>query len=115
MAVAGEAQIQTKRGEVVVLRDEVERAREPQAPLVAIERHALDGLKYPRETRGPLSRCRRSCPRLGHRAQVHLGAHVVGAEDPPRRLRKTLALYYAFVFQNLVVRTATMPGELKGF
>ena len=46
---------------------------------------------------------------------VHLGAHVVGAEDPPRRLRKTLALYYAFVFQNLVVRTATMPGELKGF
>ena len=49
MAVAGEAEVEPEGGQIVVLRKEVERARETQAQLVAIERHALDLLEHLRQ------------------------------------------------------------------
>src|SRR5258706_16122698 len=87
MAVAGEAQIQTKRGEVVVLRDEVERAREAQAPLVAIERHAFDGLENPREM---------------HRRAAHLRGDL-GERPAPRGIAREDEL--GAIDKALVART----------
>ena len=45
MAVAGEAEIQAQRGQILILREEIQRAGQPQPQLVAIERHTLHLLK----------------------------------------------------------------------
>ena len=49
VAVAGEAEVESERGEVVVLREQVQRPRETQPEMIAIERQALDLLEHLRE------------------------------------------------------------------
>ena len=44
MDVAGEAEIEAQRRQIVVLADQIERPRQPQPELVAIERDPFDTL-----------------------------------------------------------------------
>ena len=41
MAVAGEAEVQAQRGQILILREKIQRPRQAKAQLVAIERYAL--------------------------------------------------------------------------
>jgi uncharacterized protein YdhG (YjbR/CyaY superfamily) len=52
MAVAGEAEVEAQRCEVMVLRKQMERAGKAQSQLIAIERHAFDLLKHLSEVDG---------------------------------------------------------------
>src|SRR4051812_48267152 len=52
MAVAGEAELQAQRGEIVVLAEQIEGPREAQAQLIPIQRHAFHLLKDLREIYG---------------------------------------------------------------
>src|SRR5690242_2135252 len=49
MAVAGEAEVHAERGEVVISAKQIQGARQPQAEVVAIERHGFDLLKHLRQ------------------------------------------------------------------
>src|SRR5262245_54943875 len=55
MAVAVEAEVETQRCQVVVLRQEIERARQSQPHLVAIQRKAFDLLKDLRQINGRMA------------------------------------------------------------
>ena len=45
MTVAGEAEVEAKSGQVVILPEEIQRPREPQSQLVAIQRQTFDLLE----------------------------------------------------------------------
>jgi hypothetical protein len=41
MAVTGKAQVETQAGEVVILTQQIQRPRQPQAQLIAVQWHTL--------------------------------------------------------------------------
>jgi hypothetical protein len=52
MTVTVEAEIEAQRGEVVILREQIERSSQSELHLVPIQRHAFDLLKNLREVHG---------------------------------------------------------------
>src|SRR5690242_15293128 len=52
MAVAGEAELQTESGQVVILRQKIQRTRQPQAQLIAVQGETFDLLEDLREING---------------------------------------------------------------
>jgi hypothetical protein len=85
--VAGEAEVEAERGEIVGLRQQVQRPRQAQVQLVAIERHAFDGLE-------DLGEVDRRAPHLGGDlgqgpATGRIGAkHKLGAVGEPTASRR---------------------------
>src|SRR5215212_2761930 len=72
VAVAGEAQIHAERGEVAVSAEQVQGARQPEAKVIAIERHGLDLLEHLRQI---------------DRRDADLRADL-GKRPPPRQIRR---------------------------
>ena len=52
MTVTVEAEIEAQRGQVVILREQVERSSQSELHLIPVQRHAFDLLKHLREVDG---------------------------------------------------------------